>query len=364
MNQLLQYRQDKALWEALQFHPLEDDERGIHDRHERPRNQVLLALQYDRKDSDIEFIRFLFEQEIAAREQDSFQGIGSLDLAAYLLAGFKDVKDIPLFAQAKFANFDTGCGFSLEYIFVACREQTGEYLAAHHPDLIAELKEYLGDLNIPEYFDDWWEQLEATYPDAEEKEGLLALYDRSLALDLPEKAADYLERWIAEEPESSNKLTTMQYHYAELGNYEKAAAAAHKLFEQRETAWDRASDASGLVELYRQAGDFDAAIAMVRELDVIFAGFTNWMGIGLGRIAIHHAFELALEHPDRDAAQSIFIIADNWFGKSVRSNNLAANLAWVGLDAGARAAERCGLTTDAARYTALANQERTRIDAQ
>jgi hypothetical protein len=194
MNELPQYRQDKALWEALQVHPLEDDDRGIYDRNERTRNQVLLALQYDCRSSDVDFIRFLFEQEIAAREQDSFQGIGSLELAAYLLARFKDAKDIPLFARAKFANFDTGCGFSLEYIFVACREQTGEYLMAHHPDLIVEVKEYLGDLNIPEYFDDWWEHLAANYPDSEEKESLLALYDRSLALDLPEKAADHLEQ--------------------------------------------------------------------------------------------------------------------------------------------------------------------------
>jgi tetratricopeptide (TPR) repeat protein len=357
MNEIFQYRQDKALWKSLQFHPLEDDDRGTYDRNERTRSQVLLALQYDRRDSDIEFIRFLFEQEIAAREQDSFQGIGSLDLGAYLLAGFKDANDIPLFAQAKFANFDTGCGFSLEYIFVACREQTGEYLATHYPDLMVKLKEYLGDLNIPEYFDDWWERLGADYPDSEEKESLLALYDRSLALDLPEKAADYLERWIAEEPDSSNKLTTMQYHYAELGNYAKAAESAHKRFEQCETAWDRASDASKLVELYRQAGDFDAASRMVRELDVIFAGFTNWMGVGLGRMAIHGGFELALAHPDRVMAQSVFTIADNWFGRS-------GDLAWVGLKAGAAAAYHCGLNTIGDRYDALANQEQARIDAQ
>jgi tetratricopeptide (TPR) repeat protein len=357
MNELSQYRQDNALWEALQFHPLEDDDRGIYDRNERTRNRVLLALQYDRQNSDVDFIHFLFEQEIAAREQDSFQGIGSLELAAYLLAGFKDVKDIPLFARAKFANFDTGCGFSLEYIFVARREQTGKYLAAHHPDLMAELKEYLGDLNIPEYFDDWWDRLVADYPDSEEKESLLALYDRSLALDLPEKAAGYLERWIAEEPESSNKLTTMQYRYAKLGNYAKAAAAAHKLLEQCDTAWDRASKASNLVELYCQAGDFDAASRMVRELDVIFAGFTNWMGVGLGRMAIHGVFELSLVHPDRDVAEAVFTIADNWFGRS-------HDLAWVGLKAGSEAAYRCELNTIGERYDALANKERARIDAQ
>jgi len=122
MTNLDIYRNDKDCWSDASYVAQSTKERGEHDANERERYSILLALQYDHNASDEELIRYLFRQEIIAREKDSFQGIGeALWLGAYLLATYRNVKDIPLFCRAKFANFDTDCGFDREFMFVALR---------------------------------------------------------------------------------------------------------------------------------------------------------------------------------------------------------------------------------------------------
>jgi hypothetical protein len=95
---------------------------------------------------------------------------------------------------------------------------------------------------------------------------------------------------------------------------------------------------------------------MVRQLDTLFSSFDEWVGTGLGRMAIHNVFELSEEHLDREVAKEVFIIADKWFDKS-------RNLALVGLRAGAKAAGRCGLDRAKEQYEALANREQALIEA-
>lgn len=357
MSLLQRYREDTALWKEIAFCPANNEERADYDANEQTRLKVILELQYDLKDSDIELLRFLFSQEIAAREYDSFQGFGeALSLGAYLLARFRDPVDIPLFVRAKFANFDTFCGFSSEYIFFALREQTEPYLEANFPEALQQIKDNGRSLTVPENLDQWWQALARAYPASEEQESLLSLYERSLMLDEPEKALHYLETWIAQEPESESKLQKMRYAYRQLGKFEQAAAATRSLLDQKETLWDQTSLSDDLVELYCQAGLFNEALTMARQLDILISSFDKWIGYGLGRKAIHNVFKLALAHPDLQAAREAFTLADSWFAKS-------NDLPFVGREAAVQAAERCDLEGKTAFYRELARQERARIDA-
>ncbi|NOK60906.1 MAG: hypothetical protein GFH27_549289n112 [Chloroflexi bacterium AL-W] len=337
MSLLQRYRKDTSLWTEIAFRPARNDERGDYDANEHTRLKAILELQYDLKDADLELVRFLFSQEIVARRHDSFQECGeALSLGAYLLARFRDPVDIPLFVQAKFANFDTFCGFSSEYIFAALREQTEPYLEANFPEILQQLKENDRSLTVPEHLDEWWQALAKAYPESEKHESLLSLYERSLMLDEPEKALHYLETWIAQEPESESKLQTMRYSYRQLGKFEQAAATTRSLLDLKKTLWDQTSLSHDLMELYCQAELFDEAIAMARHLDTLLSSSDEWIGYGLGRMTIHNVCKLALAHPDLPAAQEAFALADHWFA---RSNDLAL----VGRETAVQAAERCEL---------------------
>ena len=72
-------------------------------------------------------------------------------------------------------------------------------------------------------------------------------------------------------------------------------------------------------------------------------------------MAIHEVFELAIVHPDVAAAREAFGLADCWFQTS-------HDLAYVGLEAGAKAAQRCGWSDKESHYGRLAETERKRID--
>jgi hypothetical protein len=356
MNQLARYRQFTSSWAEVQFLPAENDTRGDFDANENARHRALLELQYDLQPTDYAFVRFLMEQEIAACRHDSFQGWGALELASYLLASFRVPEDIALFVQAKEANFDTGCGLDTLYIFAACRENTKTVIQTQFPALAQALAKDYWSLDFPPEFDDWWEARKAQFPSCEQAENLLTLFDRALAFNAPDKAVQHLQQWIAQEPDSPAKVSVMRYRYAELGDYANAALAEHCKWEHASTPWDRASACSDLIDLYRHAADFTAAAQMVRELDAVFARFKDWQGVGLGRMAIRSVFELVQQHPDDATAREVFALADQWFGKS-------RDLAWVGKEAGAKAALRCGLKDAAQRYQKLADQERARIDA-
>ena len=357
MSLLQRYREDTALWTEIAFRPAHNEERADYDANEQTRLKVILELQYDLKDSDLELVRFLFSQEVAAREHDSFQG-GSvtLSLGAYLLARFRSPVDIPLFVQAKFANFDTACGFSSEYIFFALREQTEPYLEANFPKALQQIKENGRSLAVPENLDQWWQSLARAYPDSEDQESLYSLYERSLLLEEPEKALHYFELWLVQEPESESKLQRMRYEYRELGKFEQAAAATRSLLDQEDTLWDQTSLSRDLVELYCQAELFDEALAMARHLDTLLSSSDEWIGYGLGRMAIESVFKLALIHPDLHAAREAFALADSWLAMS-------NDLPLIGREAAMQAAERCGLEEKTAFYKELAQQERARIDA-
>lgn len=355
MNELEKLRTDPASWGSVAFVPCHTDERGTFDINERSRLQVLLALQYDRRDSDIDLIRYLFTNEISAAENDSFQGCGhALVLAAFLLARFREPSDTPLFARAKVANFDTVCGFPLEFLLFAGGDQTADYLQANSPELWARLQSY--DLTIGhDELEEWWQTISRDYPDSEEDEQLLALYERALSFDDRDLAQRYLEAWNAQEPDSDTKRSQLKYEYARLGDFKRAAHVSTSILDRSENLWDKASALRDLVKLHRQAGEFSLSLSHAQKLDATLASFDDWVGVGLGRMAIHEVFELSISHPDAADASRAFELADRWFQRS-------RDLALVGMEAAIKAAQRCGLTQKAREYEIIAAEERKRIE--
>ncbi len=139
------------------------------------------------------------------------------------------------------------------------------------------------------------------------------------------------------------------------GEFEKAAYIATGILDHSENSWDRASALLDLVNLHRQAGEFSLSLSNAQKLDTTLATFDDWVGVGLGRMAIHEVFELSISHPDAADAFRAFAMADRWFQRS-------RDLALVGMDAGVKAARHCGLAQEAKEYENIAAIERKRLD--
>lgn len=347
------YRDGKENWKELSYSEAHSEDRGSYDRNEKSRYAALIELQYNFKKGDEQLIRFLFEQEIVARENDSFQGIGdALWLGAYLLAKFRKPEDIPLFHRAKFANFDTGCGFDREFIYCALREETEDYVFKNYPEIYEDIKDCFSFLDM----DAWWSHTSKRFPDSETEESLLELYQRNIYFENYDQAKSYLEQWKQREPESKQKENTLKYAYTELGEYAKAVEILKREIGEKETNWDRASYFRDLLSLYTKMKEPKEGLDVIKSINKEFKRFNDWRDVGLGRMAIHEAFEYALATEDLEIAKQSFKIAHSWFKKM-------KSIAYVGLEAGWKAAERCGFTWIAIMYKNLAIKERQRIDS-
>lgn len=113
-------RDDPLQWTSCEYREQLTEDWGSSNANERERHRTLIALQYSRGNEDEPLVRFLFEQEVIARKRDSFQGFGdALRAAAYLLSRYRSPLDLWRFAEAKFANFDTCCGFDPQFLLSA-----------------------------------------------------------------------------------------------------------------------------------------------------------------------------------------------------------------------------------------------------
>ncbi len=355
MNNLDKYRASKDFWSDASYLAQSTEERGVHDANEMERYSILLALQYDHNDSDEELIRYLFRQEVIAREKDSFQGIGeALWLGAYLLAAYRNAEDIPLFCRAKFANFDTACGFDREFMFVALRDRTEEYVAENYPEVHEEIQGDYESLDLTNRLDKWWDRIASKYPTSEMDEEPYVLFERYMDLGQPERAKEYLDKWIAIEPDSDTKKSKLKYAYQDLGEYEKAIDLVKEELDSKESHWDKVSVSHTLLGLYTKMGAPVEGLQVIESIGFEFRQFDDWIDIGLGRMAIHAAFEYSLNVSSDDVARAAFNHAYKWFKKM-------DSIAYIGLEAGWKAAERCGYKIKAKKLKYLASREKSRI---
>ena len=116
---------------------------GQFDAHEAQRYRLLLALQCDRAPGDEAMLVQLLQAEIARHRMEAFQGLyPALELACTLLASYQKIENLPLFINAKRANFDTWCGLDVQVLVSAGIAQS--YAAAELLD--EDLREAFHDL--------------------------------------------------------------------------------------------------------------------------------------------------------------------------------------------------------------------------
>ncbi|MBB6048903.1 hypothetical protein [Armatimonas rosea] len=223
---LAQARRDTTAWAPLAYAPATDDQGEWYDANQKARVALLYCLQFDRQPSDEALVRFLFTQETQSRLSDPFQGLtASLKQAAYLLATYQRLHDLPLFCEAKCANFDTYCGFDSEYL---CRfgEEGAQFFQAHGTEEMQELLEER-DVFSQEHLANWWEDKQQEFPAQESALDILEWYELAVALDDLPTARTCLDTWEKSLPlpHSKNTLGALANYRAEVGHSLEAYTA-------------------------------------------------------------------------------------------------------------------------------------------
>lgn len=306
-QELLQHlRDDPGTWPELAYAPEPHPEWTRVDANYARRLGVLVCLQYDRRPEDHALVRYLFEQEVAARKDDPFQGDSpALHLGAFLLARYRSGADVPLLWQAKQANFDTWCGFDARCLLAADRDAGLEWIASLPPETQETLAEMLGktpEAVGPEELDEWWREKREEYPEREQDEDPQSLAERAITLGAIEEGRRWLDRWEAAQPGDAATLRSLMYLRDDLGQPAEALAAAEKLRDlSRGDAWSYAGSLLSLPRYLVRLGRHQEAWEVLQELRGLLARHPDWMKLGLARMVAEESLDLAAHEgcPDR-----------------------------------------------------------------
>jgi len=99
-------------------------------------------------------LRTIFQAEMADRRAvGGGEYFENLYWCAFLLYLVGDPDDVPMMWQAKHIDFDTACGFDVQFLLGAGARQTLEYLEGRgHSDIARELRAYP---ELTEDLDEW-----------------------------------------------------------------------------------------------------------------------------------------------------------------------------------------------------------------
>lgn len=93
--------------------------------------------------TDRPLIRFLLEQEMTCRENDYETDIEGIHLCGFLLFLLAQLEDVELLWQAKTTNFDTMCGFDIQFLVGAGVSPTVAYLHSIQQDWAKKARTYI-----------------------------------------------------------------------------------------------------------------------------------------------------------------------------------------------------------------------------
>ncbi|MFJ9417174.1 hypothetical protein ACIRPT_23715 [Streptomyces sp. NPDC101227] len=232
---------------------------------------VLRAAWYDRRDGDLELLRFLLEHESAARTE----WFEERRLAAVLVALHGQEGDVPLLRSATSGQVTDSAG--------AVAWARAEEAKRHGRDGAAES--------------------EFTWIELAHRQGRV------------EHARVGLIRMLDDTGPDAGRLRELSRALERIGDYAQAARAQFNLLSLQDTAWDRASHAYVLARLERRKGDLLAAgRALERARAAVGADGTTpdgtapqWHRRGLGRLITEQHLELtlaAVEAGDAELAQA------------------------------------------------------------
>lgn len=107
----------------------------------RIRAQVVARIAPKDAGQHHDLLRDILQRETECRRAEAGEYFETLYWCAYLLFRVGDPADVELMWEAKHIDFDTSCGFDIQFLFGAGAEQTLSYLKTHGPqDLAAELQ--------------------------------------------------------------------------------------------------------------------------------------------------------------------------------------------------------------------------------
>lgn len=228
---------------------------------------LLLALQYDHRDSDAPLLRLLLDAEREAHEDADFQGLyETLKLAAWLVARLRDPADVFRMWAAKSANFDTHCGFDGQHLICAGIARTLVYLRESDDPRRDDILEYLTDATGECVFTEdelayWHAAMAEWFPANEADESALTMLERALDL-APEHAPRWLEVWLAGEPRNERTLIDLCHYALRLDDFDRAVITAEELLA---LATDRHAALERLAHVLTSAGRLaEAEAALVR----------------------------------------------------------------------------------------------------
>ncbi|MEZ4460523.1 MAG: hypothetical protein R3E66_12520 [bacterium] len=327
---LEELRRDESARDWVAFDKVVADGRGTYDANEQERARVVHVLYVDPGD-DLDLVRFLLDQEIAARRADSFQGAGDvltmLSLRLLVLGDASD-DDIWRFWSAKCANFDTlAGGYDIEFVF------------AQRPyDEVRQLVQARGTAKNVAFFDKY---------DGDAIVSDLPAWRTRLVRNYPTSLADFTYQDAASWAELFGDTETYEHYslllagtaqdranlYRRLERFDAAVDQWRLAAEAATTDWDRAAMLQRLISDAAQVPIH--ALEEVAQLDALRPNVAEWNDVGLGRMATQACYELAAATRDASAGPTIWKTAERW-RKDLSSFTL------VGLQAAVAAAEKWG----------------------
>lgn len=276
---LAAYRDYPEHWEDLSYLEQRAPDGQWSDQHAPARYRVLIGLQYDLRPGDQALVEYLFDQEVLYHRASPLAGLfQSLFLASYLLATFREPRNLGRFWDAKHANFDAYCGLDQLYLFSAGVAPTLELAYSGKvpgvpPGAVEGLLNYLGTKEDPLFSDTnvaaWWAKKRLEFPDAPERETLPTLIRRALDLEEYDEAERLAHQWEAEEAHTAPMLRRLARYRVRMEDWAGAAAATRELLtlpDKRTSDADmRALEALRLAEYERRAGRPAVAWATLRD---------------------------------------------------------------------------------------------------
>ncbi|WP_174552047.1 hypothetical protein [Nocardia sienata] len=222
--ELERMRGSSGVWQELRYERATDADGDDCDRNAVRRAKVLWASQYDRRPDDLPLIRWLAEQEAWCRCEAPFQGLSEeTELAGFLLAEHRQVEDVWLHWEIKRANFDTFCGYDLEYLFAAGVQTTIAFVRdSGHADrdsllellLDGEGRSYVSEDGLAK----WSQGRRSRFPADPAAEDPLTWVERAKLAGDRELARRELARWVAGRQRDKATLDQLRDQLDDLGD--------------------------------------------------------------------------------------------------------------------------------------------------
>ena len=275
---------------------------------------ILIALQYNRRESDEQILEQFMATEIEMHKNAPFQGLHkSLRLNAFLLSEFNKPEYSILFARAKNSNFDTHCGFDSEYIVSAGVTETYEYLKGIENEETEAIYEILGKTPKDCYHSEadirkWKSRMKEWFP-SEYNPNLDE--ELQLAIDLGEDdiLINKIEEWKKTISDwNTSTLNQLAYFSSLIEDNKGKLWANEELLKLKKTDWDRASQLQTNSKIYLELSDINGAWKSITKAHEYLQKNLDWKQYGLGRFIIESTLDimLVIKDPMSDIPQTAF----------------------------------------------------------